>query len=108
MLIPFITHTCRQGWGIGPIVVSNDQLRDHKAGTALPKIFNAWTSTHVAEFELQHAISHDRPVPFVMVEPPPKYVAAISRSEADSRCWHVPGVDSVPGALEWLCLTLPQ
>jgi hypothetical protein len=45
---------------MGPIVVSNDQLRDHKAGMAMPLEFSDWAATHIARYEFEHAVSSDR------------------------------------------------
>jgi hypothetical protein len=46
--------------GTGPVVVSNDQLRDHKAGMAMPTAFSDWAETHIARYEFEHAVSSDR------------------------------------------------
>lgn len=47
-------------------MVSNDQLRDHKAGMAMPTAFSDWAETHIARYEFQHAVSSDKYEPMGM------------------------------------------
>lgn len=40
--------------GIRPILVSNDQMRDHKLELLEPKLFRRWFSTHIVTFTISH------------------------------------------------------
>ena len=89
--------------------MSNDQLRDHKAGMSVIGDFAEWAETHIANYDFQHAVHPDFPEPFVMADMPSAFVVAMA-TNGDGSCWHVPGRWKAQegDGREWLCVRLPS
>jgi hypothetical protein len=112
--------------GVRPLVVTNDEMRDHAfrlatVDPALSRTLRKWKERHVLRCAFSHAalLGSKLPMPTIALEPPPPVAHEIHADERGER-WHMPsaladtlattpaglphGSDGVGvGAPPWLC-----
>ncbi len=83
--------------GTRPILVTNDQMRDHKLELIEPRLFRRWFSSHIVNYEFTpfvNDIAEDRDITFVKAD---SFSREIQRNPSFTDCtndgaiaWHFP------------------
>jgi len=97
--------------GATAVVLTNDQMRDHKFMLALThqqqREFARWQSRHVASFGFSHASMAGKPPPSLLLQEPPRVAQQIHHNERTGS-WHLPSAaEGEAGAVckdAWLCV----
>lgn len=88
--------------GLRPILITNDQMRDHKLTLLAPRLFRRWTSCHIVKYSLSPDDVVDSDVEASAAEKPVKVsffpAKFFSREiqgnklpkQNDSIVWHLP------------------
>lgn len=100
--------------GTRPILITNDQMRDHKLELIEPRLFRRWFSSHIVNYEFTpfvKDISEDREITFVKADSFSREIQSnlSQMKEGDSEgvsTWHIPVAD-------WdhhdrFCVRIPQ
>ena len=96
--------------GLRPIVISNDQMRDHRLALMDPRPFRRWTSTHFVNYHID-AYDNDtwEPGRTVKLVPPITFSREIQVNEVPSipgrKAWHFPITGW--GDAERFCISFP-
>lgn len=91
--------------GLRPMIVTNDQMRDHRLDLIEPRLFRRWTSCHMVKYSIRQYEPQYRDVVFF---PADFFSREIQRNAAvefgNSTAWHIP-VSEWPGR-DRLCLMI--
>eukprot|EP00629_Pelagomonadales_sp_RCC1024_P006006 CAMPEP_0119263202 /NCGR_PEP_ID=MMETSP1329-20130426/2682_1 /TAXON_ID=114041 /ORGANISM="Genus nov. species nov., Strain RCC1024" /LENGTH=472 /DNA_ID=CAMNT_0007262901 /DNA_START=525 /DNA_END=1943 /DNA_ORIENTATION=- len=82
--------------GVGTILVSNDEMRDHHFGMLSARAFLIWKERHLTKFDLQTA-GLDRRCKVVLRLPPP-FSARMQHTDPSGapESWHIPAPPHAP------------
>lgn len=92
--------------GTRPVLVSNDQMRDHKMNLLEPRLFRRWRSNYIVNYNFCAFVDGVCTNPDIQFTPPDAFSWEIQGND-DGRgnsVWHLPLKDTEN---EWLCLRLP-
>jgi hypothetical protein len=92
--------------GTRPVLVSNDQMRDHKLEMLEPMLFRRWYSNFIVNYSFSGFIGGSRTSAEIGFSPAKFYSREIQGNLDNSRSmvWHFP-LEDAPD--EWLCLRQP-
>jgi Zc3h12a-like Ribonuclease NYN domain len=92
--------------GTRPVLVSNDQMRDHKLEMLEPMLFRRWYSNFIVIYSFSGFLGEARTSAEIGFSPAKFYSREIQGNpdNAQSMVWHFP-LEDAPD--EWLCLRLP-
>ena len=85
--------------GTRPILISNDQMRDHKLALLEPRLFRRWFSSHIVNYEispfLNDILQEDREIKFVKADSFSREIQGNPSPSFDGNCgdaiaWHFP------------------
>ncbi|CAB9497638.1 expressed unknown protein [Seminavis robusta] len=81
--------------GIRPILISNDQMRDHKLEMLEPQLFRRWFSSHIVTYAIAPFIEdewEDRKINFAAADSFSCEIQgnAINREGMEGTAWHIP------------------
>lgn len=99
----------RLGSGKHPVVVSNDQIRDHKEFQLLePKAFNRWYSNTIVNYNFTGFVGDECVDPEIAFTPADKYSHEIQGNQAGNGTvsWHFPVHDW--HTCDWFCIRIPS
>lgn len=99
----------RLGSGSHPVVVSNDQIRDHKEFELLePKAFNRWYSNTIVNYNFTGFVGNECIDPDIAFTPADKYSCEIQGNQAENGTisWHFPVHDWHTS--DWFCIRIPS
>jgi hypothetical protein len=87
--------------GIRPLLVSNDQMRDHKLELLEPKLFRRWFSTHIVTFTISHFAEDEWEDRTIRFAPADSFSCEIQgnpivRQGMAGTAWHLPIADWEP------------
>jgi hypothetical protein len=79
--------------GLRPLLVTNDQMRDHRLSLLEPRLFRRWTSCHIVKYHIEPSNSQDSPQQ-VTLFPADFFSREIQSNKAErfgeSTAWHFP------------------
>ena len=89
---------CRWSGGIRPILITNDQMRDHKLELLEPRLFRRWFSSHIVNYEFEPFLkdmSEERDITFVKADSFSREIQGNrnsnkSNDDDGSMTWHFP------------------
>lgn len=96
--------------GVRPILITNDQMRDHRLSLLNPRLFRRWTSCHIVKYDIQPYIKNEWDNRNVTLFPADFFSREIQGNSAarlgEGTAWHFP-------VAEWpepdrLCVTLKR
>jgi hypothetical protein len=95
--------------GLRPMLVTNDQMRDHKLDLLKPREFRRWCSCHIVNYNVPKIVKEeweDRPVQFSPADFFSREIQGNTHDIGDGLVWHFPvtGWDE-PSRF---CLLIPQ
>lgn len=92
--------------GTRPVLVSNDQMRDHKLEMLEPMLFRRWYSNFIVNYSFSGFTGAARTSAEIGFSPAKFYSREIqgNHDSSQSMVWHFP-LEDAPD--EWLCLRLP-
>jgi len=98
--------------GVRPMLVTNDQMRDHKLELLEPRLFRRWYSSHVVTYTIsnyEHDEWEDRAVRFAPADFFSREIQGNSfeRQEAIGTAWHFPVSEWKPRA-DRFCIALAK
>ena len=108
-------HDQERWMGIRPILITNDQMRDHKLQLLEPRLFSRWFSSHIVNYELaafKNDISEEREIKFtkagsysreIQGNPSP---SPLTSNGDSATAWHFPVRDW--GANDRFCVRIPK
>lgn len=80
--------------GLRPLLISNDQMRDHKLDLLEPREFRRWCSCHIVNYNIsdfdQDEFAENRAVEFSPADFFSREIQGNSHGSADSLVWHIP------------------
>jgi hypothetical protein len=92
--------------GMRPMIISNDQMRDHKLDLLEPREFRRWSSCHIVNY---HLIPHekdewvvDRSVEFEPADYFSREIQGNPHPDGTGNVWHFP----ISNSTDWLCIWL--
>eukprot|EP00522_Entomoneis_paludosa_P013426 CAMPEP_0172461178 /NCGR_PEP_ID=MMETSP1065-20121228/39579_1 /TAXON_ID=265537 /ORGANISM="Amphiprora paludosa, Strain CCMP125" /LENGTH=761 /DNA_ID=CAMNT_0013216419 /DNA_START=39 /DNA_END=2324 /DNA_ORIENTATION=- len=98
--------------GLRPILITNDQMRDHRLALLDPRPFRRWTSCHIVNYHVEACDDHEKwnPERRVSLFPPSTFSREIQCNKipaaSDRNVWHFPvtGWDEPDRLCVSLCL----
>ena len=106
------TETLRRWSGARPVIVTNDQGRDHRGDTQEiqllePRLFNRWYSTSIVNYNFTGFVDDLCVDPEIVFNPTEAFSREIQRNESPdgSATWHFPVHDWE--TTDWFCLRIP-
>jgi len=115
---PNVKHHDQERWiGVRPILITNDQMRDHKLQLLEPRLFSRWFSSHIVNYQFApfiDDISEERNITFVKAGSfsreiqgnPSSLPLADKSSKGDATAWHFPVKDW--GTNDRFCVRIPK
>jgi hypothetical protein len=108
------TFQASRRWsGAIPVVLTNDQSRDHKELQILePKLFNRWLSSSIVNYSFTGFVADVCVDPEIMFNPADSFSremqwnTSANNEDNNRKCWHIP-VQDWP-ATDWFCVRLPS
>lgn len=93
--------------GKRPVLVSNDQMRDHHLEMLEPMLFRRWYSNNIVNYHLSAVVDGKRSPNSIGFSAADFYSREIqgNKDEAGSMVWHFPVADSDQ---EWFCIRIPD
>jgi pentatricopeptide repeat protein len=82
--------------GLRPMLITNDQMRDHRLSLLEPRLFRRWTSCHIVNYDIRSSAENDDSVPVTMrLFPADLFSREIQQNEDPTRSdgsmvWHFP------------------
>lgn len=97
---------CGRFPGLRPILVSNDQMRDHKLALLEPRLFRRWSSSHIVNYNISLYEKDEWEERQVRFFPADFFSREIQSNtlNADGRAWHFPVAEW--GDYDRLCIRL--
>ena len=94
--------------GMRPMLVTNDQMRDHKLDLLKPREFRRWSSCHIVNYDIS-AYDKDewgeaRHISFVPADSYSREIQMNLHKNGKDNVWHFPIGDST----DWLCVWIKQ
>lgn len=92
--------------GARPIIVSNDQMRDHKLDMLEPKLFRRWYSNFMVNYNFTGFVGReclDAEIGFSSADFFSREIQG-NKGSSGAMVWHFPLADTED---EWLCLRVP-
>jgi hypothetical protein len=98
--------------GIRPILISNDQMRDHRVSLLEPLLFRRWYSAHVTTYTIKPFQESEWEERAVRFSPAYSFSSEIQGNEIDREgmngtAWHFP-VTEWEGRTERFCIAIGQ
>ena len=102
--------------GVRPMLVTNDQMRDHKLSLLEPRLFRRWTSSHIVNYDLKPYNASEWEARDVTLFPCESFSREIqgnvggngsTKTTAKTTVWHIP-VSEWSDHCERLCLSIIQ
>ena len=91
--------------GTRPILISNDQMRDHKLEMLEPMLFRRWFSNYIVNYNFSGFVGPDCDQPEIGFTPVDFFSREIQGNKSnDGMVWHFPIADTLD---EWLCVRIP-
>jgi len=92
--------------GTRPMLVSNDQMRDHRLGLMEPMLFRRWKSNHIVNYEFSPFIGESNSSENISFNVANVFSREIQHNEANGETvWHFPIQDAFD---RWFCCRLPS
>lgn len=84
--------------GVRPVLVTNDQMRDHRLSLLAPRLFRRWTSCHIVNYDIKTAENDEQVVREVNLFPADSFSREIQKNKAirfgkEVAAWHFPVVE---------------
>ena len=98
-----------QRWPGGrPVVLTNDQIRDHQLHLLEPRVFNRWYSNTMVNYNFTGFVDDECIDPEIGFSPADFFSREIqmNKSGGSSSVWHFPVHDW--GPTEWFCIRIPS
>jgi hypothetical protein len=92
--------------GARPILISNDQMRDHKLEMLEPRVFRRWYSTYIVNYSFPGYVNEKSHPPEISFSSPDSFSREIqgNPTKDGATVWHFPIIDTDD---EWLCVRIP-
>jgi pentatricopeptide repeat protein len=97
--------------GVRPMLITNDQMRDHKLELLEPRLFRRWSSSHVVNYIFPNSYEEEweeRPIEFCAADFFSREIQGNVKNNTDgsggSLVWHIPVLEW--GEHERLCLKI--
>lgn len=94
--------------GMRPMLITNDQMRDHKLDLLEPREFRRWSSCHIVNYDItfyeNDEWDEDRQISFVPADSFSREIQANQHKNEKDNVWHFPIVDST----DWLCVWIKR
>lgn len=92
-----------------PVVLTNDQIKDHMLNLLEPNIFNRWYSNTIVNYNFAGFVNDQCIEPEIGFSPADYFSREIQGNQTEDTTsaltWHFPIEDL--GATEWFCIRLP-
>jgi hypothetical protein len=89
-----------------PVLISNDQMRDHKVGLLEPRLFRRWFSNFIVNYAFDGYVDGKCSDVEIEFTPADFYSREIqSNDSCGSTVWHFPIAETED---EWLCIRIPS
>jgi len=90
--------------GMRPMLITNDQMRDHKLDLLEPREFRRWCSCHIVNYDIaiyeKDEWEEDRQITLVPADSFSREIQPNMHKRGKGNVWHFPIGDS----LDWLCI----
>ena len=94
--------------GMRPMLITNDQMRDHKLDLLEPREFRRWSSCHIVNYDIafyeKDEWEEERKISFVPADSFSREIQSNIHKNGKDTAWHFPIGDS----LEWLCISIKR
>ncbi|KAG7346324.1 protein-only RNase P [Nitzschia inconspicua] len=93
--------------GMRPMIITNDQMRDHKLNLLEPREFRRWCSCHIVNYHLNFYEADEWEDRLVQLEPADYFSREIQGNPhptGGGDVWHFP----ISNSTDWLCIWLEQ
>jgi len=94
--------------GMRPMLITNDQMRDHKLDLLEPREFRRWSSCHIVNYDMEiyekDEWEEERKISFVPADSFSREIQSNLHENGKDTVWHFPIGDS----LEWLCISIKR
>ena len=94
--------------GMRPMLITNDQMRDHKLDLLEPREFRRWSSCHIVNYDIAYyekdEWEEDRLISFEPADSFSREIQANPHETGNGSVWHFPIGDSA----DWLCIWIKQ
>ena len=94
--------------GMRPMLITNDQMRDHKLDLLKPREFRRWSSCHIVNYDIsayeKDEWEEDRHISFVPADYFSREIQMNPHKNGKDSVWHFPIGDST----DWLCVWIKQ
>jgi hypothetical protein len=88
-----------------PVLISNDQMRDHKVGMLEPRLFRRWYSNFIVNYDFAGFVGNSCMGAAINFSPADFFSREIQCNASDSSmAWHFPISDTDD---EWFCIRIP-
>jgi hypothetical protein len=104
-----VAHDPMGRWpGTRPMLVSNDQLRDHKVELIEPRLFRRWYSSHIVNYNFTGFVGSECVDDEIGFSPADFFSREIqcNPSDGDGAAWHFPVIDWDEN--ERFCIRIPS
>ncbi|EEC46713.1 predicted protein [Phaeodactylum tricornutum CCAP 1055/1] len=93
--------------GARPMLISNDQMRDHKLDLLEPKLFRRWYSNFMVHYNFAAFVGGQCSHPDIGFNPADFFSREIQMNQrvGGASCWHFPLTDFEN---EWFCISIPK
>jgi len=94
--------------GMRPMLISNDQMRDHKLDLLEPREFRRWSSCHIVNYDIalyeKNEWDEERRITFVPADSFSSEIQGNPHTNGKDTVWHFPISDSA----DWLCIWIKR
>lgn len=103
-----VSHEEGGRWpGSRPVVLTNDQIRDHKVGLMEPKLFNRWYSNTIVNYNFTGFVDDECIDPEIGFSPADFFSREIQMNKSGGgNAWHFPVHDWE--STDWFCVRIPS
>lgn len=92
--------------GMRPMLITNDQMRDHKLDLLEPREFRRWCSCHIVNYDIaayeKDEWVEEREISFVPADSFSREIQSNLHKDGIDTVWHFP----VANSAEWLCIAI--
>jgi len=92
--------------GMRPMLITNDQMRDHKLDLLEPREFRRWSSCHIVNYKIpayeEDEWEEDRKITFLPADYFSREIQSNPCQAEEKRVWHFP----IGNSTDWLCVSI--
>lgn len=94
--------------GMRPMLITNDQMRDHKLDLLKPREFRRWCSCHIVNYVVgeykEDEWEEDREIYLAPADSFSREIQPNTHSNGKGNVWHFPIAGSTDDSTDWLCI----